>query len=106
MFYSVPEFAGLRWTETYVRGASIWTGFDERLIVTQQLNYGSRSTTGNRYVAFSFKPEMGYVLWSANERLLGLRRGLAMPPVLSWNQLYDNGDVQLYHRRPLTPYQR
>ena len=35
-----------------------------------------------------------------------LRRGLAMPPVLSQNLVYDNGDVQLYHRRALTPYQR
>ncbi len=106
MFYSVPEFAGLRWAETYVREASIWTGFDERLIVTQQLNYGPRSTSGNRYAAFSFNPEMGYVLWSENERLLGLRRGLAMPPVLSQDRVYDNGDVQLYHRRALSPYQR
>ena len=105
-FYSWPEDASLRWTDEYLRFATVWTAFDGRLSAAFASNYGYRSTGGNTYAAITFKPEDRYVLFSESERWRGLRLGLAMPAVASWNRVYDNGDVYLYHRRPLTPYQR
>jgi len=105
-FYSPAEDTGLRWTDNHLRYATIWTGFDERLIEAYNFNYGYLSESANNYTAWDFTAGLRYVLFSESERLHGLRLGLAMPPVVDWIQFYDNGEVQLYHKRPLTPYQR
>ena len=106
IFYSPAEAASIHWTEGHMRSVTLWTGFDERLIEVRAFFYGYRSGSANVYTAFEYKPTVRYVLFSEGERLRGLRMGLAMPAVLDWNQMYDNGGLQLYQRPPRTPYQR
>jgi len=106
VFYTVPEAASLSWIEENLRYGTIWTGFNERIIAAFELNYKHSSANANIYSAFDFKPGARYVLFSETERLRGFRMGLAMPPILSRNLVYDNGEVRLYHKRSLTPYQK
>ena len=64
------------------------------------------TVSNNVYEAYDFEPRDSHILLSERERLRATRMGIAMPSVLGWNRVYDNGDVYLYHRRPRTPYQR
>lgn len=106
MFCSSAEVAAIQWADKHLNFTAIWSGFDARLSAAFSLNYGYLSQSGNIHIVSALKPGDRYVLFSETERLRGLRMGRAMPSVLDWNRVYDNGEVYLYHRRPRTPYQR
>jgi len=105
-FYSTSEDSAVYWADSHVRFGNIWAGLDERISALFQTNYGGRSQSRNVYDIYAFKPQDRYVLFSEHERERGLRMGMAMPSVLGWIRVYDNGEVYLYHKRPQTPYQR
>lgn len=105
IFSTPAEAATLHWAEQHLTHVTLWTSFDERLSVVALFYYGDRPASGNTYTGFKFDLTDRYVLYSETEHLRGLRLNLAMPVVVDWNRIYDNGDVQLYHRRPQTPYQ-
>ncbi len=105
-FYSTSEDSAVYWIDSHVRFGNIWTGLDERINALFRTNYGGRSQSRNVYDIYALKPQDRYVLFSERERERGLRMGIAMPSVLGWIRVYDNGEVYLYHKRPLTPYQR
>ncbi len=102
-FYSAAEDSAAYWTDNHLRFANIWNGLDERIAALFQFKYGQSQ---NFYDAYMLKSQDRYVLFSERERERGLRMGVAMPSVLNWLRIYDNGEVHLYHRRPQTPYQR
>ena len=105
-FYSTSEDAATYWTDSHLSFANVWTGLDERLRVLFSFKYARDSHSQNRYGSHVFKFDDRYILFSERERLRGLRMGIAIPSVLDWNQVYDNGEVELAHKRPQTPYQR
>lgn len=105
-FYSPPEDGAIGWTEEHVHWSRIWTGVDERLWALFSMKYRSASQSQNTYTAFTLDAGEPYVLLSEREQLRALRMGVTLPLVDDWQRVYDNGDAYLYHRRPLTPYQR
>ncbi|MBN1137169.1 MAG: hypothetical protein JXM73_11320 [Anaerolineae bacterium] len=104
-FYARSEDAAMSWVDPHVY-ANIWTGIDGRLRELFRFRYAYQFSPINWYDAYALKPWDTYILIAERERLRGMRVGVAMPHVLDWNRVYDNGDNALYHRRPLTPYQR
>jgi hypothetical protein len=105
-FYTRSEDAAIRWTDSRLRYVSIWSGIDERLREVFRLAYADRSSGQNSYSAYALEPTDRYILFSERERMRAVRIGTGMPSVLDWDRVYSNGDVDVYHRRPSTPYQR
>jgi len=105
-FYGQTEMMSLDWTNQHLQSAAVWTGIDGRLAVVFAFWHANQSSSRNLYDAYDFKPNDRYILLSEREQTRATRLGIAMPSVLDWNRVYDNGEVWLYHKRPRTPYQR
>jgi hypothetical protein len=106
VFYAPSEAGAMGWADANLRSAYVWTAHDERIYEAGAFLRGAPSANGNTFRGYRFAGYEKYILFSERERLRGLRMGLAMPSVLDWSRVYDNGEVFLYHRRPQTPYQR
>jgi hypothetical protein len=104
-FYKPTELAALDWADAHLQGAQIWTEFDERLAVTYLIARGT-SANKNRFVNGALTPATRDILLTATTELRNsrIRRPLPLPPDAL--RVYDDGESQIYHLRPLTPYQR
>ena len=103
IFYSGAEQQAGAWIARHVASAQVWAG-EERLLSAMELS--SYPHQGIDYEGWSVDPATRYYLFSTLERVKYARLGLPMPYFQEENRVYDNGEVQLYHRRPKTPYQR
>ncbi|MGD9406382.1 MAG: hypothetical protein PVH95_14650, partial [Anaerolineae bacterium] len=106
VFYSAPEAQAMGWADGNLQSADVWTAHDERIYEAGAFLRGAPSPNDNTFRGYRFGGYERYILYSERERLRGIRMGLAMPSVLEWSRVYDNGEVYLYHDRPQTPYQR
>lgn len=97
-FYSSAEAAALRWTGRDLQAAHLWSGIDERLAVVFLANESKPGSSQTVYEFGEFEAEQRYVLSSATERLRGARLKVSLPETTGWARVYDNGEVQLYHR--------
>lgn len=110
LFADTPELAAGNWTIDHTQDPIvIWTGVNTRIsFVLAYHNLTNYETINRVQLASKAVPtgDMNYYLMSDLERYLRLRSHLP-EPVLDTNDLvYDNGMAQIYHRYPLTPYQR
>jgi hypothetical protein len=104
-FYREDELIALDWSDTHLQNTSVWTEFDERLAAAYQTARGD-SANQNRFVGYNPQPTMHNLLISDITRLRGSRLGATLPVPPDALQVYDDGSAQLYHLRPLTPYQK
>jgi hypothetical protein len=105
VFYTESEMRGLRWVDAKVNDASIWVGFTERLREAFYLVEGS-SRGKSALDSSPVDPRAQDFLVSDAIRAQAARLDAALPEIGSSLAVYDNGEVQIYHRRPATPYQR
>lgn len=105
IFHRHSELVALDWTDQHVYSHQIWTEFDERLSVAWLMNQGV-STNQNRFVGGTVNTEIHGFILSDLTRLRSVRLKQALPIPTDALLVYDNGEAQLYHRRPLTPYQK
>ena len=102
-FYRPSELAILEWSDTHLKSTEIWTEYDERLTAA------FRTTSGDSANENSFgdriQPSIRNFILTAVTRLRSsrLRHPLPVPPDAL--RVYDNGEAELYHLRPQTPYQ-
>jgi hypothetical protein len=107
-FYSNAEQSALQWLDdslTYKQ--TVWVGLDNRL---STLYYAHAILSDNVYNAeiygvSAMAPWVRYIVFSDTERLRYTRLEKAFPAVGYELQIYDNGETQVYRRRPRTPYQ-
>lgn len=104
-FYRAYELSALDWTDAHSQHSEIWTEFDERL-TTALAMAKSESQNQNRYIAARTKETTSDFLLTSITRLRSTRLQATVPVPPDALQVYDNGEAQLYHRRPLTPYQK
>jgi hypothetical protein len=104
-FYATDEVAAVEWANRRLEDTVLWTGIDERIRVGYSFTHTGQPAPGIQLVATTFKDTYPYALISVREQLRAVRVGTSMPAVLDWLRLYDNGNVQLYHKRPMTPFQ-
>lgn len=104
-FYRADELAALEWVDQRLSNSEIWTEFDERLMVAYHTVH-ARSQNGNLLRGFYHEPTMRHILVSSLTHLRSsrLQQPLPMPPDAL--RIYDNGEAQMYHVRPVTPYQK
>jgi hypothetical protein len=106
-FYSTAEKSAVQWTDTHLQHARVWAGIDERLFVVHSVLHPTGSQSDSIVVEMGApQPTTRYFLLSETERLRHTRLGMTLPAVASEDQIYDNGEAQLYRKRPQTPYQR
>jgi hypothetical protein len=99
MFYTAPELQGLRWADNNQRDTDTWVGPDDRLPAAYLLLDGDPAV-GNAWVtAAEPGPDVDSFLTSPAILVQSARLEVAMPSTASMEVVYDNGQVQLLHRR-------
>ncbi|KAB8139841.1 hypothetical protein F8S13_26420 [Chloroflexia bacterium SDU3-3] len=106
IFYLPSEQQGLAWSDQHLRGQPIWMDFDAVRLAPLWRQEFSESTQGNRADTGEPEPITRTFFVSQPVRLWGARLGQALPVPADALRIYDNGEAELYHLRPLTPYQR
>jgi hypothetical protein len=104
-FYRASELTALDWSVAHLQQAEIWTEFDERLIVAYYLVRGDPGNGNSLFNSFA-TPATRYMLVSPATRFRSIALDVPLPVPDDALQVYDNGETQLYYRRPQTPYQR
>jgi hypothetical protein len=96
-FYTKSEYSAVQWVEWHIDHNDIWSGFDERMANLFRLLFISDSDTKNFFYRGDFRTTTRYVFYSANDRYRETRLDLEPLPVEPWDQIYDNGEVQIFH---------
>lgn len=107
IFFSPGERAALSWTDSYIRERRIWTDIFSHQIDVMLFFAGYGWSPSNEYRdGFDRDPEIyHYIVMSTLTVLQANRSSLALPSIVEHDRVYDVGDVQIYHRRPRTPFQ-
>jgi hypothetical protein len=106
-FYSPAELAPSPWLRQHqVERPLVWLDIQDHLASAYYFWEGERPYTWERYLYGSPQSVPHYILISEAALLRANRSGISLPATGEHNRIYDNGPVQLYHRRALTPYQR
>lgn len=100
VFDTAAEEGGALWAQQHHRGAVIWGGVGGRL---RWVN-GSGANTWK----FSHPKASGAAsyLRSPLIDIESMRLDIPLLDVHPLHRVYDNGEMQIYHRRPETPYER
>jgi len=106
LFYTPAELAPSSWiNKNQVQNQDVWTDTSEHLSRVYYFWEGYRPTIPYQYRYGQLPSPVGYTLISDLTRLRANRSGISLPETDDQNRVYDNGMVEIYHRRPLTPYQ-
>lgn len=110
LFYTPSELRTIQWAEAHLAGNKLWTEFDERLRAglgvryqTSQYNTKIGELGIDEYLT---EPDVRSLLLSDITRARAVRLGMSLPIEADSLITYDNGQAQVYHLRPRTPYQR
>jgi hypothetical protein len=104
LFHLPGERQAIRWSDQTLADRWIWTGFDERVNTAVTIRNETKSQKV-RLDQYDLEPETRNVLISQITRLRGLRVGELIPIDADDFVVYDNGQAQIYHLRPRTPFQ-
>jgi hypothetical protein len=105
VFYLPAEMTTLDWADTKLTGRELWTGFDERLIAAKGIKDGGIQSDAN-LVRTPYVQDASNMLVSDAIRLLSSRLRIPISVEFDDYLAYDNGQAEVYHQRPRTPYQR
>ncbi|HEX2914878.1 MAG TPA: hypothetical protein VH186_29060 [Chloroflexia bacterium] len=103
-FYRPAEISIIDWSVAYQPNSYVWTEFDERLITAYLTE--KNLPASNKLIAFDYEPSTRDAIATTISRLRSIRQQRALPIPPDAMQVYDNGEAQFYHYRPLTPFQR
>lgn len=105
LFYAPAELQAISWTDAHLQSRRVWTGPSSRLADAFAFWQPNTPPAANRYEFGSTDPLPANLLISRWTHLQANRIGASLPATLEHDRVYDNGLVQLYHRRPRTPHQ-
>jgi hypothetical protein len=105
LFYSPAELRAAGWTKPHVPlEQPIWVDTSSHLDQVFYFWEGFQAKTG-RYQTGLLPSPPPYTLISQLIILRANRSGNSLPATIDQNRVYDNGVAQVYHTRPVTPYQ-
>ena len=104
-FYRANEMAAMEWSDAHLWSAEIWTEYDERLNVAFSTVHGD-SLNRNHFAGDSVGSTTRDLILTNVTRLRSSRLGRPLPEPPDALRVYDNGEAELYHLRPRTPFQR
>ncbi len=112
-FYTDAEVASLAWSQVYLPDRKIWADFDAIRLKPLAMTLGvaaahpsdASSRSGISLDVGEVDQETRDFLISRSVRLWSARNGRVLPDTARAYRIYDNGEVQIYHLQPRTPYQ-
>ncbi|MGE3267924.1 MAG: hypothetical protein AB7P40_04205 [Chloroflexota bacterium] len=105
VYYLPGEAAALAWADDALRGRAVWTSFDERITTGEQIRRGAEPRA-IRLDQFDVDEGTRDFLISDVTRAQARRFGVPLPTEADSLITYDNGEAQIYHARPRSPFQR
>jgi hypothetical protein len=105
LFYRPSELQALKWFTTHAENDFIWTDYSDRLSAAYQIQL-NLPPNGNTLDVFTPKTYTSTFLVSEVSRLRNMRLGFPLNIQFDSLQIYHNGETMLYHRRPLTAFQK
>ncbi len=105
VFSTEAEQAAGEWTVTNSYRPLIWEGWSARTRFPVAQNVAGIEP-GVFTSGIDIPAGVQYFIWSQVEASRWARANLAQPPLAAINRVYDNGEAQIYHRLPETPFQR
>ena len=103
-FYRANEMAALEWSDAHLQSAEIWTEYDERLNVAFSTVHGD-SLNRNHFAGDSVGSTTRDLILTNVTRLRSSRLGRPLPEPPDALRVYDNGEAEMSHLRPRTPFQ-
>jgi hypothetical protein len=107
LFFLPGEMIAIEWVDEHLQGRTVWLGFSTRLEVGHTTYTGA--TRQRQFTADRGSPPLERTRDLFISTLLqsrAQRAGVPLPKDFDDFVTYDNGQVQIYHRRPNTLYQR
>ena len=104
-FYTPPEMKAMVWFNHNMEEKSLWAGFSGRLPEAFRLVMASPAVNNSVY-SLDTSGSRKYFLISDMVEQQSARILQELPDQLNAEQIYDNGNTKIYHRRPSSPYQR
>jgi hypothetical protein len=105
MFFHPAEVRAVNWASDNLSGRELWTDFDPRIREAVHNYVGGESPKVSLDINV-INPGTRDVLVSEITRLRSQRLSLPLPVHGDDLITYDNGQSQIYHQRPQTPFQR
>jgi hypothetical protein len=105
LFYTPGEMNAVYWADDHLANRSVWTGYDGRLTAAAGI-LSIDSPLAVRLDGWSVDSSTRDLILSDAIRELGRRLDDPLPVEGDSLITYDNGQAQVYHLRPRTPYQR
>jgi hypothetical protein len=105
VFYTQGEMASINWAEQKLIENTIWVGSSSRLANGFILIEGKPPDSLILDV-YQVESDTRNYLSSETIELFAIRTNQSLPIQADDFITYDNGEAQIYHRRPLTPFQK
>lgn len=105
VYYLPGEAAAMTWAERALPGRSVWTSFDERVRTGEQIRHGAQERPV-LYDQFDVDEGTRDFMISDVTRAQAHRFGVPLPTEADSLITYDNGQAQIHHARPRSPFQR
>lgn len=109
VFTTPSEQVAASWSQENIREDSIvWTGIDNRLVDRVGSKDLTKDEIASRIKFDGFAPDFRarYLLISKIEQMRWSRANVFLTNFSSENRIYDNGQTQIFHLVPQSPYQR
>jgi len=107
IFYKPTEVQAVRFWNDMQRSSGIWVGPTFRVINAFRHTYGSFGANQNDISAKDDSSgAAAYMLDSPISAANTVAWRLVRPATILENRIYDNGDAQIYHHLPRSPFQR
>ena len=105
IYYLPGEAAALAWAEGALPGRAVWTSFDERVRTGEQIRHGAEERPVY-YDQFDVNEGTRDFMISDVTRAQARRLDVPLPTEADSLITYDNGQAQIHHARPRSPFQR
>lgn len=104
LFYRPAEMQAVEWARTALPHREIWLEQDERLFSAARLLHNGEVLGFAEDDATPLSGTPNFLITTVTVSR-SQRMGLTLPVTADDLITYDNGEAQMYHRRPTTPYQ-
>lgn len=109
-FYTASEHQAVGWAEQKLADRSLWVGFNDRVSTGYQISQDGRALALHLDRTLDVSDATRDFLVSQATLLHGTRLSFPLPSALTLEReafvTYDNGQAQILHVRPKSPFQR
>ena len=106
LFYNPTEVRAIAFWREQSPTEPIWVGTSGRLSFAQQMQFPDQEVRDDLYDIGPPDPGTTKLIQTRLEAQSAANWSLGLPTGLLGHRVYDNGEAQIFHRLPLSPFQR